>query len=47
MSQKEKLLLKIIIMLLGAVISYRIAYVDSELTILENRINKIIEDKGA
>ena len=32
-------------MLIGAVMSYRIAYVDNELTILENRINKIIEAK--
>lgn len=45
MSDKEKLLIGIIIMLLGAVISYRIAYVDSELTILEDRINKILETK--
>ena len=47
MRDKEKLLIGIIIMLLGAVLSYRIAYVDTELSILENRINKIIEDKGA
>jgi hypothetical protein len=45
MNYKEKLLLKIIILLLGAVMSYRIAYVDSELAILENRINKLIEAK--
>lgn len=45
MNDKEKLLIGIIIMLLGAVISYRIDYVDTELSILETRINKMIEDK--
>ena len=47
MNDKEKLLASIIILILSAVISYRIAFVDSELSILENRINKIIEDKGS
>lgn len=45
MSDKEKLLASIIIVILSAVLSYRIAYVDSELTILEDRINKILETK--
>jgi len=45
MSEKEKLLIGIIIILLGAVLSYRIDYVDNKLTTLEDRINKIIEVK--
>ena len=45
MKDRERLLIGIIVMIIGAVMSYRIAYVDSELTILENRINKIIESK--
>ena len=45
MSDKEKLLIGIIIMILGAVLSYRIAYVDSELHILDDRIDKILEAK--
>jgi hypothetical protein len=45
MSNKEKLLARTIIVILSAVISYRIAYVDSELNMLDDRIDKIIEDK--
>jgi len=45
MNDKEKLLASIIIIILSAVISYRIAFVDSQLTILEDRINKILETK--
>jgi hypothetical protein len=45
MSDKEKLLASIIIVILSAVLSYRIAYIDSQLTILEDRINKILETK--
>ena len=41
MSDKEKLLIGIIIMLLGAVLSYRIAFVDNELTKLEERVIKL------
>lgn len=41
MSDKEKLLIGIIIMLLGAVLSYRIGFIDNELEVLEERINKI------
>ena len=45
MSDKEKLLISIIVLILSAVISYRIAFVDSELSNLDDRIDKIIEDK--
>lgn len=45
MSDKEKLLIGVIVVLLGSVLTYRIAFVDIQLTILEDRINKIIEDK--
>ncbi len=41
MSDKEKLLIGIIIMLLGAVLSYRIGFVDNELIMLEERIVKL------
>ena len=41
MNDKEKLLIGIIIMLLGAVLSYRIGFVDNELTMLEERIVKL------
>lgn len=41
MSDKEKLLIGVIIMLLGAILSYRIGFVDNELLIIEKRINKI------
>jgi len=47
MSDKEKLLISIIVLILSAVISYRIAFVDSELNNLDDRIDKIIEDKKA
>lgn len=43
MSDKEKLLIGVIVALLGSVLTYRIAFVDSELRALENRIDKIIE----
>jgi len=46
MSDKEKLLISIIVLILSAVISYRIAFVDSELNNLDDRIDKIIEDKN-
>jgi hypothetical protein len=42
MGDKEKILIGIIIVLLSAVLSYRIDYVDSELATLEDRINKIL-----
>ena len=45
MSDKEKLLISVIIALLSAVISYRIAFVDDELKELDNRIDKIIINK--
>ena len=45
MRDKEKLLISIIIVLLGAVLSYRIGFVDSELKALDDRIDKIIEAK--
>ena len=45
MSDKEKLLLGVIIMLFGAIISYRIGFVDNELLKLEQRIDKIMETK--
>ena len=41
MNDKEKLLIGIIIMLLGAVLSYRIGFVDNELIMLEERIVKL------
>ena len=41
MSDKEKLLIGIIIMLLGAILSYRIGFIDNELLILKERVNKI------
>lgn len=47
MSDKEKLLASIIIIILSAVLSYRIAFVDSELKILDDRIDKIITNTGA
>lgn len=46
MSDKEKLLIGIIVMILSAVLSYRIAFVDSEINKLDDRIDKILEDKG-
>ena len=45
MKDKEKILISIIIMILGAVLSYRITYIDSELKTLDSRIDKIIEAK--
>ena len=44
MNDKEKLLIGVIIMLFGAIITYRIGFVDSELTELEDRI-RILETK--
>ena len=44
MSAKEKLLARTIIVILSAVLSYRIDYVDKELTTLEDRI-RILETK--
>lgn len=44
MSDKEKLLIGIIVMLLGAVLSYRIAYVDHKFDTIDDRINKIVEE---
>ncbi len=41
MSDKEKLLIGIIVMILGAVLSYRIGFVDTELITLEKRIIKL------
>lgn len=45
MSDKEKLLTSVIIVMLTAVVSYRIAFVDSELKLLGDRIDKILETK--
>lgn len=42
---KEKLLIRVIIALLSAVISYRIAFVDNELKELDDRIDQIIINK--
>jgi hypothetical protein len=47
MSDKEKLLIRVIIVLLSAVISYRIAFVDNELNMLDDRIDNIITNTGA
>lgn len=44
MSDKEKLLASIIILLLSAVLSYRIAYVDHKFDTIDDRINKIVEE---
>jgi hypothetical protein len=44
MSNKEKILARTIIVILSAVISYRIAYVDSEFTKLEDRV-RVLETK--
>jgi len=41
MSDKEKLLIGIIIMILGAVTSYRIVFIDKEIMILEQRVIKL------
>lgn len=41
MSDKEKLLIGVIIVLLGAVLSYRIGFVDNEFKMLEERIVKL------
>ena len=41
MNDKEKLLISLIIIILGAVISYRIGFVDNELFMLEERIKKV------
>ena len=43
MSDKEKILIGVIIALLGAVLSYRIAIVDSDMKRLEHRIERIID----
>jgi hypothetical protein len=45
MSDKEKLLASIIVIILGAIMSYRIAFVDSELKELDDRIDKIMINK--
>ena len=45
MNDKEKLLVGVIVMLLGAVLSYRIGFVDNELSKLEERIDRIIMKK--
>lgn len=45
MSDKEKLLTSVIIVMLTAVVSYRITFVDSELKLLSDRIEKILETK--
>ena len=42
MTDKEKLLISIIVIILSAIMSYRIAFVDSELKELDNRIDKIM-----
>ena len=41
MSDKEKILIGIIIMLLGSVLAYRIASIDTILLRLEQKIDKI------
>ena len=46
MSDKEKLLIAIIIVILSAVISYRIDFVDDKLSELELRIDQLNINKG-
>ena len=46
MKNKETLLLGIIISLLGAIMLYRIAFVDTELRALDDRIDSLIEAKS-
>ena len=46
MSDKEKLLITIIIAILGAVISYRIEFIDDKLSALELRIDQLNINKG-
>ena len=46
MSDKEKLLIAIIIVILSAVISYRIDFVDDKLSELELRIDQLNISKG-
>ena len=45
MTDKEKVLISIIVIILSAIMSYRIAFVDSELKELDNRIDKVMTNK--
>jgi len=46
MSDKEKVLIRIIVMILVAVISYRIEFVDDKIQAIELRLNQLNINKG-